>query len=112
MDEQALPTAQPSVVSEYATLPTATTTTPAYAMPSYASTGNFAVHSPIEVREMPEPVNLEDAVKSSEHQVIMAAIQSTDSRMAAAAKLGISPRTLRYKLAQLRSRGISEGVSA
>jgi two-component system response regulator FlrC len=58
------------------------------------------------------PVNLGDAVKSSEHQVIMAAIQSTDSRMEAAAKLGISPRTLRYKLAQLRSRGMSEGVSA
>jgi DNA-binding NtrC family response regulator len=42
----------------------------------------------------------------------MAAIQSTESRMEAAAKLGISPRTLRYKLAQLRTLGMSEGVSA
>ena len=42
----------------------------------------------------------------SEQQVIMAAIQSTDSRMEAARKLGISPRTLRYKLAQLRERGM------
>jgi two-component system response regulator FlrC len=42
----------------------------------------------------------------------MAAIQSTDSRIEAAAKLGISPRTLRYKLAQLRERGMSEGVPA
>jgi len=57
-------------------------------------------------------VNLEHAVMVSEQQVIMAAIQSTDSRMEAAAKLGISPRTLRYKLAQLRSRGMSEGVAA
>jgi two-component system response regulator FlrC len=48
----------------------------------------------------------------SEQQVIMAAIQSTDSRMEAAAKLGISPRTLRYKLAQLRSRGMTEGATA
>ena len=55
---------------------------------------------------------MEHAVKTSEHQVIMAAIQSTDSRMEAAAKLGISPRTLRYKLAQLRDRGMHEGVSA
>ena len=51
-------------------------------------------------------------VKNSELQVIMAAIQSTASRMEAAAKLGISPRTLRYKLAQFRQRGLSEGVSA
>ncbi|PUE29373.1 sigma-54-dependent Fis family transcriptional regulator [Limnohabitans sp. JirII-29] len=71
--------------------------------------------SPIAVRPVDEPlrpINLEHAVKTSEHQVIMAAIQSTDSRMEAAAKLGISPRTLRYKLAQLRDRGMHEGVSA
>ena len=37
----------------------------------------------------------------------MAALQSTESREEAARKLGISPRTLRYKLAQLRSRGMS-----
>ena len=72
----------------------------------------MAYSAPIEVRETPAPVNLEHAVKTSEHQVIMAAIQSTDSRMEAAAKLGISPRTLRYKLAQLRDRGMHEGVSA
>lgn len=71
--------------------------------------------SPIAVRpadEPPRPINLEHAVKTSEHQVIMAAIQSTDSRMEAAAKLGISPRTLRYKLAQLRDRGMHEGAIA
>jgi two-component system response regulator FlrC len=68
--------------------------------------------APIEVRETTMPVNLEHAVKTSELQVIMAAIQSTDSRMAAAAKLGISPRTLRYKLAQMRERGLYEGASA
>jgi two-component system response regulator FlrC len=68
--------------------------------------------APIEVRESHAPVNLEHAVKTSELQVIMAAIQSTDSRMAAAAKLGISPRTLRYKLAQMRERGLYEGASA
>jgi two-component system response regulator FlrC len=47
--------------------------------------------------------NLQEAVKSSEHQMILAAIQTTDSRMEAAAKLGISPRTLRYKLAKLKT---------
>ena len=46
--------------------------------------------------------NLQAAVKNNEHQLILAAIQSTDSRMEAAKKLGISPRTLRYKLAKLK----------
>jgi two-component system response regulator FlrC len=47
--------------------------------------------------------NLQEAVKSSEHQMILTAIQTTESRMEAAAKLGISPRTLRYKLAKLKA---------
>ncbi len=79
------------------------TNAPAYGM-SYSAA--------IDMHDMPTPANLQHAVKTSEHQVIMAAIQSTDSRMEAAAKLGISPRTLRYKLAQLRERGMPEGVSA
>jgi len=79
------------------------TNLPAYGM-SYSAA--------IDMHDMPTPANLQHAVKTSEHQVIMAAIQSTDSRIEAAAKLGISPRTLRYKLAQLRERGMSEGASA
>jgi len=49
---------------------------------------------------------------NSEIQAILAAINSTESRNAAAAKLGISPRTLRYKLAQFRQRGLNEGAAA
>jgi two-component system response regulator FlrC len=37
----------------------------------------------------------------------MAAIQTTLSRMDAARKLGISPRTLRYKIAKLRESGLA-----
>ncbi len=58
---------------------------------------------------MPQPTGLQDlssAVKSSEYQAIMAAIQSTRNRNEAAAKLGISPRSLRYKMAQFRERGM------
>jgi two-component system response regulator FlrC len=51
--------------------------------------------------------NLQAAVKTSEHQMILAAIQTTDSRMEAAAKLGISPRTLRYKLAKLKTDNVN-----
>jgi two-component system response regulator FlrC len=69
--------------------------------------------APIETRpETAVPIDLDSAVKASELQVIMAALQSTDSRLEAAAKLGISPRTLRYKLAQMRTRGMHEGVLA
>ena len=34
----------------------------------------------------------------------MAALQSTTNRSEAAKKLGISPRSLRYKMAQIRER--------
>ena len=107
MDEQAMPamTAMPVMASMEAALPQTMAETPVAAAPMY-----FA---PIETRDQPAaPIDLDSAVKASELQVIMAAIQSTDSRMEAAAKLGISPRTLRYKLAQMRTRGMNEGVSA
>jgi two-component system response regulator FlrC len=51
-------------------------------------------------------LDLQHAVKASEHQMILSAIQTTESRVEAARKLGSSPRTLRYKLAQLRERGM------
>jgi len=60
----------------------------------------------------PTEPNLAQAVMNSEIQAILAAINSTESRNAAAAKLGISPRTLRYKLAQFRQRGLNEGAAA
>ena len=48
------------------------------------------------------PSPLHAAVKHSEHHAIRAALDSSRSREEAAHKLGISPRTLRYKLARLR----------
>jgi len=86
---------------------------PAPAAPTYFSPAPVYAAAPIETRpETAVPIDLDSAVKASELQVIMAALQSTDSRLEAAAKLGISPRTLRYKLAQMRTRGMHEGVSA
>ncbi len=52
-------------------------------------------------------VDLSSAVKASEHLVIMSAIKTSENRIEASKKLGISPRTHRYKLAQLRDRGMS-----
>ncbi|MBU3647051.1 MAG: sigma-54-dependent Fis family transcriptional regulator, partial [Limnohabitans sp.] len=118
MDEQAMPAMSAIPVELPAAFADAAPATPAPAPSAAAAPAHFMpaatyAAAPIEVREAPAvPVNLEHAVKASELQVIMAAIQSTDSRMEAAAKLGISPRTLRYKLAQLRERGMTEGVAA
>ena len=46
--------------------------------------------------------DLQSAVRESEYDAIMDAISSTRTREDAARKLGISPRTLRYKMAKLR----------
>jgi len=50
---------------------------------------------------------LQDAVRHNEHQLILAAIDATSSRIEAARKLGISPRTLRYKLAKLKGQPLA-----
>jgi len=50
--------------------------------------------------------DLNSASRLNEHQVIMATLASTPSKQEAAKRLGISPRTLRYKLAQLREHGL------
>ncbi len=47
---------------------------------------------------------LSSAVKNSEYKAIMTAINSSKNRSEAAKKLGISPRSLRYKMAQIRQR--------
>lgn len=52
---------------------------------------------------------LQWAVRHSELKVIQDAIRNTRSREAAARLLGISPRTLRYKLAQMRDMGLIPG---
>ena len=83
-----------------------------YALPMAAATdsnmnlgANMGVASYINSATTPSlsaPANLQEAVKSNEHQLILAAIETTESRIEAARKLGISPRTLRYKMAKLK----------
>ena len=55
---------------------------------------------------------LKRAVRHSELRVILDAIRNTNSREAAARLLGISPRTLRYKLAQMRDLGMMTAEAA
>jgi two-component system response regulator FlrC len=53
---------------------------------------------------------LSASVRHTELQAILSALHSTDSRTEAAKQLGISPRTLRYKIAQLRQQGAPLGL--
>jgi len=78
------------------------------AMPAMPGVSHFSPAA-MKFPTMAQPTGLQDlssAVKSSEYQAIMAAIQTTRNRNEAAAKLGISPRSLRYKMAQFRERGM------
>jgi len=59
-------------------------------------------------REYATPDSLGSDLKSHEKNMILDALaQASGSRKTAAEKLGISPRTLRYKLAQMREQGMA-----
>ena len=58
------------------------------------------------------PGDLQSAVRLNEHQMILATLASTPSKTEAAKRLGISPRTLRYKMAQLREHGLALGSAS
>ena len=62
--------------------------------------------------EAPVATDLNSAARMNEHQVIMATLANTPSKTEAAKILGISPRTLRYKLAQLREHGLGMASAA
>jgi two-component system, response regulator FlrC len=49
---------------------------------------------------------LRGTLRAAEKQILLTALRTATSRREVAERLGISPRTLRYKLAQLRSAGV------
>jgi len=49
---------------------------------------------------------LRGTLRAAEKQILLTALRAGTSRREVAERLGISPRTLRYKLAQLRSAGV------
>ena len=67
---------------------------------------------PHEWAEYNLPADLHSAVRHNEHKIILATLAATSSRNEAAQRLGISPRTLRYKLARWRELGRHAGDGA
>jgi len=55
---------------------------------------------------------LAQSLALAEQKIILEALRSSDSRERVAKRLGISPRTLRYKVARLRDAGIDCGETA
>jgi len=75
-----------------------------------SSENSLSVNSDIVETEMAMDSNdlLGDNLKNQEYRIILEALTSTNgSRKNAAEKLGISQRTLRYKLAKMRESGMS-----
>lgn len=105
--------------SGYATpaQPYAQPTHPNLAGAGYAplATGGVTSHSAVEavastmdmVRNQKIPTSLGGELKQQEYQIILdALIDCRGNRQAVAEKLGISPRTLRYKIAKMREEGM------
>ncbi len=66
------------------------------------------VHPLEDTQDTPEDSKLGDNLRDQEQQLILDALEACGgSRKEAAEKLGISPRTLRYKLAKMREQGIA-----
>jgi two-component system response regulator FlrC len=70
----------------------------------FESLADVSLHSAIHVDS--SPIVLRGSLRAAEQSILLSAIKAAGSRREVAERLGISPRTLRYKLAQLRSSGI------
>jgi two-component system response regulator FlrC len=55
---------------------------------------------------LPVEAPLADSLALTEQQIILEALRGMESRQRVAERLGISPRTLRYKLARMRAAGV------
>jgi len=97
---QVAPAAWPATLTEAPTALAANAQRISSPVPSIWSPANPPAQADSDATD--EPANLHQAVQINEQQLILAAVQSTYSRLEAAAKLGISPRTLRYKMAKLK----------
>ncbi len=104
------PAMAPSTAPAIAAIQPPASPQPLAPMASVAPAAPWAA-SPVAPQPAPAPqpeasADLQSAVRYNEHRIILATLAATSSRNEAAQRLGISPRTLRYKLAQFRAEGL------
>jgi two-component system response regulator FlrC len=81
----------------------------------FAAAGPAAAPAPAANTVAPEREGeglLGDDLQQREFEIILDTLRNTDSKKSAAERLGISPRTLRYKLARMREVGMELGAYA
>lgn len=74
----------------------------------FSSDNALFANSPSEVQHphrVEEP--LQDALEANEFRIIAETVKAAPTKQAAAKQLGISERTLRYKMAKMRERGVA-----
>jgi len=75
--------------------------------PAEAIDNSIESHVPDISNEKPEIIGLGEGVRSAEESIILQTLQMENgSRKITAEKLGISPRTLRYKMARMKDSGV------
>jgi two-component system response regulator FlrC len=67
---------------------------------------------PIAIGGETGPAALADSLALAERRILLEALRSNETRERIAERLGISPRTLRYKLARLRRMGLGAELAA
>ena len=72
-----------------------------------ANNTNQSTVSTQSINNRPADESLSSDLKAREADIIISALRAKNSRREVAEKLGISPRTLRYKLARLRDAGVA-----
>ena len=71
------------------------------------TTQEFQLHAPIESKQETFEPDLSTDLKTREQDLIISALKARNSRKEVAERLGISSRTLRYKLAKMRDAGVA-----
>ena len=72
-----------------------------------ANEHSIVIEGGLDVAGMEDDLGFKNELKSQEHKIILETLAACGgSRKGVSEKLGISPRTLRYKIAKMRERGI------
>jgi two-component system response regulator FlrC len=82
----------------------------AVAQADSAAASNAEPAASVAIGAATAPAALADSLAQAERRILLEALRSNETRERIAERLGISPRTLRYKLARLRRMGLGSAA--